>query len=67
MPKQANSSKVKVWQICQEYVDEFSATPADYLRCSHCDVLVKCDKKLFVESHRKSKLQQEKLEIKNKF
>ena len=55
MPKQAKSSTPKVRQICQEYPDEFSATPARDLRCNLCDVLVKCDKKLFVESRRKSK------------
>ena len=55
MPKQAKSSTAKVRQICQEYPDEFSATPARDLRCNLCDVLVKCDKKFFVESHRKSK------------
>ena len=55
MPKQAKSSTAKVRQICQEYPDEFLATPARDLRCNLCDVLVKCDKKFFVESHRKSK------------
>ena len=55
MPKQAKSSTAKVRQICQKYPDEFSATPARDLRCNLSDVLVKCDKKFFVESHRKSK------------
>ena len=58
MPKQAKSSTAKVRQICQEYPDEFSATPARDLRCNLCDVLVKCDKKSFVESHEKSKQHQ---------
>ena len=31
-----------------------------------CDVLVKCDKKFFVENHRKSKQHQRKLETKSK-
>ena len=31
MPKQAKSSIAKVRQTCQEYPDEFSATPAGYL------------------------------------
>ena len=53
-------------QTCQEYPDEFSATPAGDLRCNLCDVLVKCDKKFFVESHRKSKQHQGKLETKSK-
>ena len=66
MPKQAKSSTAKVRQICQEYLDEFSATPARDLRCNLCDVLVKCDKKFFVESHRKSKQHQRKLETKSK-
>ena len=44
MPKQAKSSTAKVRQTCQEYPDEFSATPAGDLRCNLCDVLVKCDK-----------------------
>ena len=65
MPKQAKSSTAKVRQICQEYPDEFSATPARDLRCNLCDVLVKCDKKL--ESHRKSKQHQRKLKTKSKF
>ena len=66
MPKQAKSSTAKARQICQEYPDEFSATPARDLRCNLCDVLVKCDKKFFVESHRKSKQHQRKLETKSK-
>ena len=66
MPKQAKSSTAKVRQICQEYPNEFSATPARDLRCNLCDVLVKCDKKFFVESHRKSKKHQRKLETKSK-
>ena len=66
MLKQAKSSTAKVRQICQEYLDEFSATPAGDLRCNLCDVLVKCDKKFFVESHRKSKQHQGKLETKSK-
>ena len=66
MPKQAKSSTAKVRQICQEYLDEFSATPARDLRCNLCEVLVKCDKKFFVKSHRKSKQHQRKLETKSK-
>ena len=66
MPKQAKSSIAKVRQTCQEYPDEFSATAASDLRCNLCDVLVKCDKKFFVESHRKSKQHQGKLETKSK-
>ena len=67
MPKQAKSSTSKVSEICQEYPDEFSATPARDLRCNLCDVLVTCDKTFFVESHRKSKQHQRKLETKSKF
>ena len=66
MTKQAKSSTAKVRQICQEYPDEFSTTPANHLRCNLCDMLVKCDKKLFVKSHRKSKQHQRKLETKSK-
>ena len=70
MPKQAKSSPVKLRQICQEYPDEFSATPAaGDLRCSLCDVLVKCDEKFLVESHRKSrksKQHERKLKTKSK-
>ena len=66
MPKQAKSSTAKVRQICPKYPDEFSATPARDLRCNLCDVLVKCDKKFFVKSHRKSKQHQRKLETKSK-
>ena len=58
MPKQAKSSIAKVRQACKEYPVEFSATPASDLRCNLCDVLVKCVKKFFVESHRKSKQHQ---------
>ena len=64
--KKAKSSTAKVRQICQKYLDEFSATPARDLRCNLCDVLVKCDKNFFVESHRKSKQCQRKLETKSK-
>ena len=66
MLKQAKSSTAKVRQICQEYPDEFLATPTRDLRCNLCDVLVKCDKKFFVESHRKSKQHQTKLDTKSK-
>ena len=66
MPKQAKSFTANVRQICHEYPDEFSATPARDLRGNLCDVLVKCDKKFFVESHRKSKQHQRKLETKSK-
>ena len=66
MPKRAKCSTAKVRQICQEYPDEFSATLARDLRCNLYDVFVKCDKKFFVESHRKSKQHQRKLETKNK-
>ena len=66
MPKQAKSSIAKVRQTYQEYPDEFSATPAGDLRCNLCDVLVKCDKNFFVESHRKSKQHQGKFETKSK-
>ena len=62
MPKQTKSSTAKVRRICEEYPDEFSATPAGDLRCNLCDVLVKCDKKFNVESLRKSKQYQGKLE-----
>ena len=66
MPKQAKSSTAKVKQIYQEYPDEFPANPARDLQCKLCDVLVKCDKKFFVESHRKSKQHQRKLKTKSK-
>ena len=66
MPKQAKSSIAKVRQTCQEYPDEFSTTPAGDLLCNLCDVLVKCDKKFFVESHQKSKQHQGKLKTKSK-
>ena len=66
MPKQAKSSIAKVRHTCQEYPDEFSATPAGDLRCNLCDVLVKCDKTFFVESHRKNKQHQGKSETKSK-
>ena len=66
MPKQAKSSTAKVRQTCQECPDEFPATPAGDLRCHLCDVLAKCDKNFFVESHRKSKRHQGKLETKSK-
>ena len=66
MAKQAKPTTAKVRQICQECPDEFSATPARDLRCNLCDVVVKCDKKFFVESHRKSKQHQRKFETKGK-
>ena len=66
MPKQAKSSTTKVRQNCHKYPNEFLATLAGELRCNLCDVLVKCDKKFFVESHRRSKQHQGKLETKSK-
>ena len=65
MPTRAKST-AKVWQIYQEYPEEFSATSAGDLRCNLGDVLVKCDKKFVVEGHRKSKQYQGKLETKSK-
>ena len=55
MPKQAKSSIAKVRQTCQEYLDEFWASPAGDLRCNLCDALVKCDKKFFVVSKKLAK------------
>ena len=49
----AKTFTAKVKQISQEYPDQFLATAAGDLRCNLCDVLVKYDKKFFVESHRK--------------
>ena len=66
MPKQPKSSTAKVMQICNEYPDKFLTTPVSDLWCNLCDVLVKLDKKFFVESHRKSKQHQGKLETNNK-
>ena len=66
MPKQAKSSIAKVRQTCHEYPNEFSATPVGDLRCNLSEVLIKCDKKFFVESHRKSKQHQGKLETNSK-
>ena len=60
MPKQVKSSTAKVRQICQEYSDEFSATFAGDLRRNLCD------KKFFVERHRKSKQHQGKSKTKSK-
>ena len=67
MPEQAKSSTAKVRQSCQEYPDEFLATPAGDLQYNLCDALVNCDKKFFVESSRTSKQYQGKLETKSKF
>ena len=61
MPKQTKSTTAKVMEICRQYPNEFGETPAIDLRCNFCDVLVKCDKNFFVESHQKSKLHQTKL------
>ena len=44
IPKQAKSSTAKVRQICQEYLDESTATPAGDLQCNLSNVLVKCTK-----------------------
>ena len=60
MPKQAKSTK-KVGQICQEYPNEFAATPAGDMRCNLCEVSVKCDKKFFCGTPRKNKQRQGKL------
>ena len=67
MPKQAKSSSAKVRQICRDFSDEFNATPGGDLRCNFCEVIVKCDKKYFVESHRKSKRHQAGLEQQQAF
>ena len=61
MPKQAKSTTAKVREICGKYLKEFGKTPAGDLRCNFGDVLVKCDKKFFEESHQKNKLHLAKL------
>ena len=61
MPKQIKSSTAKVQDIGRQYPSEFRKTLAGDLRCNFCDVLVKFDKKIFMESHGKSKLHQAKL------
>ena len=66
MSKQTKASTVKVRQSCWEYPEEISVTPTGDLRCNFCDMLVKCDKKFFVESHQKSKQHQGKSETKSK-
>ena len=63
MPKQAKSSTAIVREICRQYPNESGETPAGELQCNFCDVLVKCDKKIFVESHQKRGLHQAKLVI----
>ena len=65
MRKQAKSSTTKVRKICSQYSNEFLVTPAGHLRCNICDVLVKCDKKLFVASHGKAKHHQAGLQRKS--
>ena len=62
MPKQAKSILSKLGKICRKFNNEFSATPGGELRCDLCEVIVKCEKKYFVESHRKSKRHQARLE-----
>ena len=59
-------STAKVRQIFQEYPDEFSATPARDLRCNFLRRVSQMRPKVFVESHRKSKQHQRKLETKCK-
>ena len=67
MPKQAKSSTAKVWQICQEYPNEFSATSArPRLTMQPLRRVSQMRQKVFVESHRKSKQHQRKLETKSK-
>ena len=61
IPKQPKSTTVKVRKICRQYLNEFGETPASDLQSNFCDVLIKCDKKLLMEIHRKSKLHQAKL------
>ena len=61
IPKQSKSTTAKVRKICCQYPKEFGETPAGDLRCNFCYALIKCDKKFFVKSHRKSKLHQVKL------
>ena len=67
MPKQAKSSTAKVRQICHEYPDEFSATPArPRLAMQPLRRVSQMRQKVFVESHQKSKQLQRKLETKSK-
>ena len=67
MPKQAKSSTAKVRQMCQEYLHEFSATPArSRLAMQPLRRVSEMQQNVFVESHRKSKQHQRKLETKSK-
>ena len=61
MSNQAKSPTAKVREISRQYPNEFRETPAGSLQCNFCDVLVKCYKKIFVETHQKSKLHQAEL------
>ena len=67
MPKQVKSSTAKVRQICQEYPDEFSATPArPRLAMQPLRRVGQMQQKVFGASHQKSKQHQRKLETKSK-
>jgi len=50
--KQLNSSKFR--NILYEYASEFTSTRKVEIFCKFCDCLVKCDKRLMVEAHRRS-------------
>ena len=66
MSKQAKST-AKVRQLCQEYPDEFSATPArPRLAMQPLRRVSQMRQKVFVESHQKRKQHQRKLETKSK-
>lgn len=54
MPKVAVNDTVKVRRIIQEFEDEFTSTSNNLLYCKLCEVVVKHDKRHFVESHRQS-------------
>ena len=62
MPKQQ-----KLEKFAANIRMSFWATPVGDLRCNLSDVLVKYDKKFFVETHPKSKQHQGKLETNNNF
>ena len=54
MPKVGASQSAKITRFVREYPLEFVSSPNNELYCRLCEVVVKCDKLFFVDSHRKS-------------
>ena len=61
MPKVMKSLLSKINSIITRYPTEFGKTPIPQLFCNNCNCVVKCDKQLLVDNHRRTAKHQKQL------